>query len=445
MSQHLAVKYAGAVPRYTSYPTAPHFSSDVTGDTYAAWLEDLPVGQILSLYVHIPFCQSLCWYCGCSTKMVARYGPIQAYVDSLLAEIRSVANRLPDKYKVSHIHWGGGSPNILTPDDIARLSGALRHAFDILDDAEFAVEFDPRYLGEPQVRAFMDAGLTRVSLGVQDFNAEVQKAINRHQSFEMTEHTVRMFREGGVKSVNVDLVYGLPQQSCQSVDNTIEQVLTLAPDRVALFGYAHLPSRITHQRLIDDDTLPGPVERFHQSHRAAQRIVAAGYQRIGLDHFAKPGDPLAECSTKRNFQGYTSDEASVLVGFGATAIGQLPQGYVQNAVPTGDYMRRVGKGELATVRGFELSREDNARGYVINRLMCDLEFSNQSVRDRFSEVSDVLIETARKVLEWDADGLVERTSDGFHVTDRGRPFVRSICAQFDAYLGKGQAQHSTGV
>jgi oxygen-independent coproporphyrinogen-3 oxidase len=377
--------------------------------------------------------------------MVARYEPVQAYVGALLREIRSVSSRVRDKCQVSHIHWGGGSPNILAPNDISKLAGILRHSFDILDDAEFAVEFDPRYLFEPQVRAFMEAGLNRVSLGVQDFNESVQKAINRRQSYEMTERTVKMFRDAEINSVNIDLVYGLPHQSSDSVERTIDQVLSLEPDRIALFGYAHLPSKIAHQRLIDTDALPGAVERFAQSNRAADRIVNAGYNRIGFDHFAKPDDSLVQCNIRRNFQGYTSDEASVLIGIGATAIGQLPRGYVQNAVPTGEYMRRVENGGIATVRGFELSQGDSARAYVINRLMCDLNFSTDSVRTRFPEHADVLVETAKDVVETDVDGLVEKTPDGFFVTDRGRPFIRSICAYFDAYLGEGQARHSTGV
>jgi oxygen-independent coproporphyrinogen-3 oxidase len=293
--------------------------------------------------------------------MVARYEPVQAYVGALLREIRFVSSRVRDKCQVSHIHWGGGSPNILAPNDISKLAGILRHSFDILDDAEFAVEFDPRYLFEPQVRAFMEAGLNRVSLGVQDFNESVQKAINRRQSYEMTERTVKMFRDAEINSVNIDLVYGLPHQSSDSVERTIDQVLSLEPDRIALFGYAHLPSKIAHQRLIDTDALPGAVERFAQSNRAADRIVNAGYNRIGFDHFAKPDDSLVQCNIRRNFQGYTSDEASVLIGIGATAIGQLPRGYVLNAVPTGEYMRRVENGGIATVRGFELSQGDSAR------------------------------------------------------------------------------------
>lgn len=445
MYQHLAKKYAGSVPRYTSYPTAPHFSNRITHDTYGSWLECLSTDDALSLYVHIPFCQSLCWYCGCSTKMVARYEPVAAYVETLLAEIRSVAERLGQRRRVSHIHWGGGSPNILTPRDIARLAMALGSCFDILPDAEHAVEIDPRYLDVVQTQAWIDAGVNRVSLGVQDFNPCVQSAINRQQPFEVTERAIKHFRDAGVKSVNIDLVYGLPKQSRESVEDTIDQVLTLSPDRIALFGYAHLPSRIKHQRLINSDDLPGAVERFAQSNRAAHKIVNAGYRRVGLDHFAKPDDSLALSSSKRNFQGYTSDEASVLIGLGATAIGRLPQGYVQNAVATGEYMRRIAESGLATARGFELSQDDNARAYVINRLMCDLDFSAEAVRSQFEGSADELIETAQTIVEMDADGLVEETEQGFQVTERGRPFVRSICSCFDAYLDQGQAQHASGV
>lgn len=434
MNPELAVKYAAPVPRYTSYPTAPHFSPKVDNTVYQSWLASLPEAYPLSLYVHIPFCDSLCWYCGCSTKAVRRYNPITAYVDTLLLEIAAVADQLSRRRDVKHIHWGGGSPNVLSPSDIRRIAFALKSAFAWTPDAEFAVEIDPRRIEPEKIDAFAEVGVTRVSFGVQDFDLAVQKAINRLQSFEQTKDAIERFRAAGVKSANIDLVYGLPHQTRDSVARTIDQVLDLQPDRIALFGYAHLPSRLAHQRLIDSNILPGPVERFAQSNRVASNLTAAGYVRIGLDHFAKPSDPLAAQPVKRNFQGYTSDDADTLIGFGASAIGHLPQGYVQNAVPTGEYMRQIQNVGLAVAKGLELSHDDRIRAHVINRLMCDLEFSAADLRTHVGEDVGTLPEEAEMLVEADQDGLVEKTADGFRITEKGRPFVRSICACFDAHL-----------
>lgn len=445
MSPELAKKYAKPVPRYTSYPTAAHFSAAVDAATYAGWLAGLSEAQPLSLYVHIPFCDSLCWYCGCNTKMVNRYDPVAKYVDTLLLEIDATADPLHGDFSVSHVHLGGGSPSILKPDDIARLADRMRARFTFEQDMEFAVEVDPRYIDEERIAAFAAAGVTRVSFGVQDFNPLVQDAINRQQSFAQTRDTVAAFRQAGVTSVNIDLVYGLPHQTVESVGQTIAQVLELVPDRIALFGYAHLPARLTHQRLIDSDSLPGSGERLAQSDRAAGLIADAGYVRVGLDHFAKPGDQLAAGTVKRNFQGYTKDAAETLLGLGASAIGQLPQGYVQNAVPTGEYTRCIAGGGLATARGVALSDEDRARGFVINRLMCDLGFSTADLRARFDGLAEDLVAEAQALVATDTDGLLVETPSGFAVTERGRPFVRTICSRFDAYLAAGAAQYSTGV
>ena len=438
------------MPRYTSYPTAPHFSPRIDADVYADWLAALPATEPVSLYVHIPFCDQLCWYCGCSTKATRRYAPVASYMESLLAEISAVAARLRKRHPAAHIHWGGGSPNILEPQDIRRLARSFADNFTLTDDAEFAVEIDPRRIDAARIEAFAEAGVTRVSLGVQDFSMPVQTAINRVQSFETTRDVLERFRAAGVPSINIDLVYGLPHQTRDSVAETIDRVLDLSPDRIALFGYAHLPERLPHQRLIDRSTLAGPIERFAQSNRVANHLLAAGYVRIGIDHFAKPSDHLATGPVQRNFQGYTSDAAQTLIGFGASAIGHLPQGYVQNAVPTADYARRVAEHGLAVVRGFELSVEDRARAHVINRLMCDLTFNKQDLYQFGDDIADALGEEADMLLEADTDGLVQPAAGGFRITEKGRPFVRSICSCFDAYLDTGSAsstrpQYSVGV
>lgn len=445
MHADLVRKYAGPVPRYTSYPTAPHFSPNVGDVQYVSWLAALPDGARLSLYVHIPFCHRLCWYCGCNTKATHRYAPVAGYLQSLQSEIANVAALVPRRHSVAHLHWGGGSPNILAAPDILELAEALRAHFSVGKAAEFAVEIDPRHMDPEKLDAFARAGVTRVSVGVQDFDAAVQAAIGREQSFETTRRAVAAFRERGIASINIDLMYGLPRQTRESVERTIGQVLELEPDRIAVFGYAHLPDRMKHQRLMPAQTLPDALERFGQSSRLAQRLAEAGYVRIGLDHFARPGDALVSKAVGRNFQGYTTDQADALLGIGASAIGRLPEGYVQNAVAVADYDRRIRAYGLATAKGLALSSEDKVRGHVIERLMCDLTFSAADVRRRFGQAADAVLREGEALIEADRDGLIERTADGFIVTERGRPFIRSICARFDAYLDRSTARHAAGV
>lgn len=445
MQQDVIRKYAAPVPRYTSYPTAPHFSPRVDGDVYETWLAELPEKVPLSIYAHVPFCTKLCWYCGCNTKATRRYSPVADYVVALKREIEMVASRMPSKHKVAHMHWGGGSPNILSAADIHGLSAHLRKYFQCEDGMEFAVEIDPRDFDLPRADALHDAGVTRISLGVQDFHEEVQRAIGRMQSFANTERVVDAFRNRGVPSINIDLVYGLPFQTVESVDETIRDVITLSPDRVAIFGYAHLPERLRHQRLIDATSLPDAVARFAQATRMSERLVDAGYVRVGLDHYAKPTDSLATGVISRNFQGYTSDDVETLIGLGASAIGQLPQGFVQNVTAASEYARRIGEGRLPTARGFALTDEDIARGWVIRELMCTMRFSHARLRAKFGTRADHLIEVAHEVIADDVDGFIVPEADGFRVRDEARTFLRSICARFDAYLPRSAARHATGV
>jgi oxygen-independent coproporphyrinogen-3 oxidase len=441
----LVRKYGAPVPRYTSYPTALHFTSRVGELQYISWLDDLADGAQLSLYVHIPYCHELCWYCGCNTKATRRYAPVAQYAQYLETEIANLAVLIPQEHTVTQIHWGGGSPNILAPSDIDSLAEALRGAFKVSRKADFAVEIDPRHLEPDQIAAFCRVGVTRVSVGVQDFDDDVQAAIGRHQSFAATKAAVDAFRHGGVRSVNIDLMYGLPHQTRRSIDRTLRRVLELEPDRIAAFGYAHLPARLKHQRLIDEAALPDVVERYAQSRRIARRLEASDYVRIGLDHFAKPGDPLARGPVHRNFQGYTTDSASALLGIGASAIGRLPQGYVQNAVAAGDYIRRIRDCGLAAARGIELSMDDRVRAYVIERLMCDGTFSRSDIERRFGAAAGPVLADAELLVQSDQGGLVAATADGFRVTEAGRPFVRTICACFDAYMGTEGARYSPGV
>lgn len=446
MNSDIVKRYSAPVPRYTSYPTAPHFSPEVGPELYAKWLGELPESERLSLYFHIPFCDTLCWYCGCNTKAVRQHKPVAAYLEPLLVEVDRVADLIGDgKRQVSHIHFGGGSPNVLHPADIRRLDESIRARFDIVTGAEYAVEIDPRHMPEDRVVAFAEAGVNRISFGVQDFNRQVQEAINRLQSFEITKAAADLFRKHGVKALNIDLVYGLPHQTTASVIETLRQVLDLGPDRIAIFGYAHLPARLKHQRQIPDETLPDAMARFEQQDRLSAFLESHGFARIGLDHFARRADTLATKPINRNFQGYTTDAAETLIGFGASAIGKLPQGFVQNAVLAPDYSQRIRQGGLATARGLALTADDRIRGFVIERLMCDLAFPKQELSRRFGDAAQAILAEAETIVAADADHLVERTADGFRVTDRGRPFVRSIAARFDTYLANGKATHSSGV
>lgn len=447
MTASLIQRYGVPVPRYTSYPTANHFSAAIGTEDYRKWLAALAPGCSLSLYLHIPYCRELCHYCGCNTKATRQYRPVADYLEPLEREIETVAGLIPRAHGVSHIHWGGGSPNILRASDIERLGEILDKRFRLSRGMEFAVEIDARELDQDQVDAFAGIGVNRVSLGVQDFDEKVQRAIWRMQSYETTRQAVERFRDKGIGSINIDLVYGLPHQTEDSVARTIERVLSLDPDRIAIFGYAHLPQRLKHQRLIDEAALPDAAERFRQSRRVAAMLGEAGFAAIGLDHFARQTDSLSSRPLARNFQGYTTDAAGALIGFGASAISRLPQGFAQNEVSVDVYARRLGLYGLATARGAILKEDDRIRAYVIERLMCDFAISESELRYRFGAGADNVLATAQALVAEDTDGLVEATEDGFRMTGRGRPFVRNICARFDAYLPQAveQRRHALAV
>ena len=437
------------VPRYTSYPTAPHFHVGVTADTYADWLRNLAGAAPLSLYLHIPYCHEMCWYCGCHTKATRRYAPVSDYVGVLQAEIARVADTIGARQAVNHVHWGGGTPTILSDDDLTALMSGLRDRFDFAGDAEIAIEADPRTLTGVKAAALAEAGVTRASLGVQDCNAHVQKAINRVQPFEQTAGAVAALRAAGIDRINIDLMYGLPHQTVDDVRRTVDAVLPLAPDRLAVFGYAHVPWMKSHQKMIDEAALPNADQRLEQAEAVALALVAHGYRRIGLDHFARADDPLSVAlqtgRLRRNFQGYTTDRADSLLGFGASAIGSLPQGYVQNSPDFGGYARMIRAGGLATVRGIGLSDHDHLRRAVIERLMCDLMVDLDTASAGFAPgITNFGGELA--VLQGFAeDGLVRVDGATITVTEPGRPWLRVICAVFDGYLQKGRARHSAAV
>ncbi|HEY8594533.1 MAG TPA: oxygen-independent coproporphyrinogen III oxidase [Devosiaceae bacterium] len=449
MDARLIDFYAKPVPRYTSYPTAPHFSEEVGTTTYKSWLSAVPEEQGISLYIHIPYCDRLCWFCGCNTKQTRQYAPVARYLDDLRMEVEAVARALNGHGVVTALHFGGGSPTLLSPADLKSLDALLRTCFVFAPDAEISVEMDPNDMDEARYDALADIGLTRASLGVQDFDLRVQQAINRLQSFEQTREVVDAVRLRGARSVNTDLLYGLPHQTVDSVLATTEQILTLSPDRIALFGYAHVPWMKKHQTMIDESVLPDVQERFVQQTAAAERLVAAGYQPIGIDHFAKPQDSLAiaarERRLRRNFQGYTDDSALTLIGLGASSIGQFAEGYVQNTPGSGDYRARVSEDGFATVRGYRLRPEDRVRAHVIEKLMCGFGFSKSELFNRFGAQALPVIQDAGLLLATEPNGFFVSQGDEFVVPEVGRPFVRAIAAQFDSYLKAGKARHSIAV
>lgn len=449
MNKALVEKYSAPVPRYTSYPTAPHFSEAVGADTYAQWLSEVPAGETLSLYAHIPFCDSLCWFCGCNMKVVNRYRPIAAYLEALDAEIDAVAAALGSRRPVGHIHFGGGSPTILSPQDFRAIIDRFSTLFAIEPDAEIAVEVDPRGMTKEYVDAMGRAGVTRVSLGVQDLAPAVQEAVNRIQPFDETQNVADWCQSAGIGGLNIDLMYGLPHQTVDSVRRTAERIAAMGPGRVALFGYAHVPWMKAHQKLIDPDALPDGDARWEQSAAASEAFVDAGYQPVGLDHFARPDDSmavaLAEHRLRRNFQGYTTDESVVLVGFGASAVGALPNGLVQNASGINDYAKTVRSGGLPAARGVVLDDDDRLRAAVIERLMCDLEVDlGDECRARGVEAS-VFDPERRALAPLVEDGIVEVTEDLITIPAEARPFARVVAAVFDRYLESSTARHSRAV
>ena len=445
MNAKKLLKHSRPVPRYTSYPTAPHFHSGVDARLYEAWLGQLPRDVPLSLYIHIPFCDTLCWFCGCHMQVVRSRQPVASYVDLLLQEIRLLSATLGEGARpLSHLHFGGGSPCLLAPEDIDRIAGELWRHFHPASDAEIAVEMDPRDLQRDVVQAFARLGVTRASLGVQDLSPKVQIAINRWQPFEVVAQAAETIRSAGIARLNLDLMYGLPYQTEQQVVSTAEAVLTLEPDRLALFGYAHVPHMKRHQRLIPEQALPDEEARLEQAEAAARTLVEAGYRRIGLDHFARPNDPLAEACAKgalhRNFQGYTVDKAPVLLGLGVSAIGTLPYGYVQNLPGVPEYRQALQQGKLPVARGVETSADDRRDRDIISKLMCEFRVNLGAYggAGNFREARSALAPLI-------ADGLLDLNNDELVILPAGRPLVRVVAAAFDRYLQGSGVRHSKAI
>lgn len=444
------IRYADVnVPRYTSYPTAAHFDTGVGEAEARIWLRDITIRDRLSLYAHIPFCESLCWYCGCHTSVPNGYGRVERYLATLRAEIDRVADLVPDNGGVAHLHFGGGTPNYLKPADFVALTARLRQRFVFLPDAEIAVEVDPRTLDDAMIRAFQDAGVNRVSLGVQDFDSTVQALIQRDQPFELVAAAVDALRKAGLGALSFDLMYGLPGQTRESAIATARRALALMPDRFSVFGYAHVPWFKKNQRAIDEARLPDTADRLAQNDAIAAELRAAGYDVIGFDHFALPGDPLARAARtgklQRNFQGYTNDPADVLLGFGASAISTLPGGQVQNEPRLDDYAARIGSGGLAAVRGVALTSDDRLRAAAIERIMCDLAVDLDVLSEAFGKPSGALDDALPGLQALARDGLVRLEGRRLRVLEAGRRFLRNVAYCLDARTRTAETRHSRAV
>jgi len=443
MDKGLLLKYEGNFPRYTSYPTAPNFSADFDSISYQNWLEQI-TNQNLSLYFHIPFCDQLCWYCGCFTTVTKRYEPIKSYIESLEKEIALVSKILKGKgNKISHIHFGGGSPTILAADDFLRLVTTIKNSFELEEAAQIAIEIDPRNIDEEKVSAYAKAGVNRASIGVQDFNEEVQKAINREQSFDVVKNAVDLLRKYQISAINFDLIYGLPKQTTQGVLKNIEISLKLNPARIALFSYAHVKWKKKQMRLIDEADLADSKTKIEMYDLAAKELVKSGYASVGLDHFVLPDDEMFSDykakKLKRNFQGYSSDKGDFIIGFGLSSIGYLSQGYVQNSLDFEEYKKLLNALKLPVKKGCEISVSDKMRKKIIDSLMCYFEVDLKAIAQEFDLAEDYFAAEILRLESLKKDGLVFFEDSVVKVNQNFPQILRVVCAAFDEYFWRDSA------
>jgi oxygen-independent coproporphyrinogen-3 oxidase len=413
------------VPRFTSFPPATWFAEDVTGQTVRGWQHAMPEGADLSLYVHIPFCKRLCWFCACRTQGTKTSKPLEGYVSQVLAEARQHRDNLPRNLKLRRLHFGGGTPTILPPALIERLLGGLESLFGFSEIAELSVEIDPTDVDEERIQMLTKFGMNRASLGIQDFDPKVQEAIGRQQSYQRTREVVAQLRSAGVGDINFDLLYGLPFQTSRSLRKTLAHSLEMQPGRIALFGYAHVPWMSKRQALIPTDALPSASDRFLLFDEAREILSNKGYLQIGIDHFARPSDGLAKAYVdkrlKRSFQGYTDDTAPYLIGLGASAISTYPQGFAQNAAVTSQYTKQIEEGHSPIWRGYALSSEDAEMATLVEELMCYFEIRN-------CEHSPAIAVKMAHIKEKYAE-LFESGETRLKLKPWARPLVRIVAAE----------------
>lgn len=429
-------------PRYTSYPTADRFVEAFDANVLSNWLARRSLGNDsvpLSLYVHLPFCASICYYCGCNKVITRDHGRSAEYIDALRKEVEMIASRIGGSRQIEQLHFGGGTPTFLSNDELRELTAILTTHFPMVPKGEYSIEVDPRSTPPEKVATLGELGFNRISVGVQDFDPEVQRAVNRIQSFEMTKATIDAAREAGFKSVNLDLIYGLPKQSRATFARTLDQVLSLQPDRIALYHYAHLPERFKPQRRIETGDLPSPQEKMGIMLDAISRLTEAGYQYIGMDHFAKGEDDLARAQQQgrlhRNFQGYSTKPDCDLIGLGVSAISKVGPTYSQNVRELDEYYDRIKCDQLPTARGVLLDMDDLVRRSVIMSLMCHFEVSKEAIeQSHLIRFDDYFKRELAELKPFEEEGLVENTKEWISVLPRGKLLVRAIAMSFDRYL-----------
>ncbi|MBU3029580.1 oxygen-independent coproporphyrinogen III oxidase [Paracoccus marinaquae] len=434
-------------PRYTSYPPATQFTRAIDAPAAADWIEAIPPGAQISLYMHVPFCRRLCWFCACRTQGTQSLDPVRIYAETLLTELAQLRQRIAPGVRLSRLHWGGGTPTLLPPELMQRIADAVFEAFPLAEGGEFSVEIDPSEIDAPRMAALAASGMNRASIGVQDFDPLIQKSIGRLQSFELTAEAVRLIRDHGIPSLNADILFGLPHQNTVRIADTVQKLLALGPDRVALYGYAHVPWMSKRQVMIPENHLPDSEARLALFETARKLFMADGFAEIGIDHFARPLDGLAQASSqgrlRRNFQGYTDDQAEVLIGMGASSISRFPQGYAQNAPATGAYTAAVRAGRLPVVRGHAFSDEDRWRGRMIEALMCDFRIDAAEMAERHGFTPSRLRHLFAPLLARFGD-VLQLGPDGLRITPEGRPLTRMVAQLLDGYT-TAPGSHSQAI
>ena len=449
----LVKKYNVAGPRYTSYPPATKFTEALKWPELAERiLENNRTERDLSLYFHIPFCETLCWYCGCTTVITLNHGQGPRYLDYLEKEVARMSTLVNPKRKAVQLHWGGGSPTFLSPDEIRRLGDIIHRHFSFSDNLEAGVEIDPRRLTRDHIVALREIGFNRASLGVQDFDPVVQEAVHRIQPREMTQQVLSWVREVGFSSVNFDLIYGLPHQTVESFHRTLDDVLSLQPDRLAVFSYAHVPWVKPAQKILEHKILPAPEVKLQLLKMVIERLTENNrYVYIGMDHFARPGDELAVAQSRkqlqRNFQGYSTRAGADIYAFGMSSISQIPEAYWQNEKDLLKYYGMLDAGQVPVVRGYLVGDEDKIRRETIMRVMCDLSLDYAAMSQRLGVNFASHFERELEALAgFEADGLVRRSAGSMEVTDIGRLFIRNIAMTFDNTLAPvGERKHSRTI
>ena len=445
-------KYDRPGPRYTSYPTAPHFKEGFEEREWSALIgeNNLSGERPLSLYFHFPFCDTLCWFCGCTMLVSRRRDQIETYLQTLFDEIELLSPMLHEDRRVVQMHFGGGTPTHLDPDQLVRVGDKIRSRFRFAPDAEIACEMDPRGLTREHLHALRQFGANRASLGIQDFKPEVQKAVNRVHDEALVGQVIDWIRAEGFESLNLDLIYGLPFQTPESFEETIETVLSFSPDRLAVFSYAHVPWLKPHQKLIREEDMPSPKQKLAMLKLVIEMLTQRGYVYIGMDHFARENDELfvaqKEGMLQRNFQGYSTKAGADIYALGMSSISQLETAYAQNFKNLKDHHTSVRAGHFPVYRGYVLSEDDRIRRHVIMRLMCDMGLDFRRIDTELGIDSEAYFRDELDDLEeLEEDGLLERTSEGLLVTETGRLLVRNIAMKFDAYLETSQARYSKTV